>query len=214
VRIRRALRSLAGQLPDGRPLSAVHIASRGDEVLARDRDTVWAPETGQVALDFSVEELASRVEPLAARTVRDREADGALDADGWYDLGFDLEAVSLAEAERAYDRAIALKPEHADACVNRGRLRHERGDLDGAEADYRRALAVRSEHALAHFNLGVVMEDRGREPEALDAYRTALRCDPLLADAHFNLAGVLERSGDVAGAVRHLAAYRRGRARA
>jgi tetratricopeptide (TPR) repeat protein len=161
-----------------------------------------------------VEELASRVEPFAARAVRAREADGGLDADGWYDLGLDLEAVSPAEAERAYDRALALEAEHTDASVNRGRLRHERGELEGAEADYRRAIGVRSDHALAHFNLGVVLEDRGRDAEAGDAYRTALRHDPQLGDAHFNLAGLLERSGDVAGAVRHLAAYRRGRARA
>ncbi|NNF39277.1 MAG: tetratricopeptide repeat protein [Gemmatimonadetes bacterium] len=214
VRIRRTLRSLAEQLPAGRPLSAVHIASRGEEVLVRDRDTVWVPETGQVALDFSVQELASKVEPFAARAVQAREADGALDADDWYDLGLDLEAVSPVEAERAYDRALALAAEHADAAVNRGRLRHERGDLDRAEADYRRAVGVRPDHALAHFNLGVVLEDRGRDAEAGDAYRAALGHDPQLADAHFNLAGLLERSGDVAGAVRHLAAYRRDRARA
>jgi tetratricopeptide (TPR) repeat protein len=214
LRIRRTLRRLATQLPAGRPLSAVNISARGDEVLVRDRDTVWAPETEQVAFDFSVGELASKVEPFASRVVRDREAEGRMEADDWYDLGFDLEAVSLAEAERAYGRALALDPAHADALVNRGRLHHERGDLDEAEAHYRRALSVDPRRALAHFNLGVALEDRGQPQAAETAYRAALNLDPGLADAHFNLAGLLERAGDVTGAVRHLAAYRRGRARA
>ena len=41
-----------------------------------------------------------------------------------------------------------------------------------------------------------------------EAYRRAIELDPDNADAHYNLAGILERSGDKAGAVRHLTRYR------
>ena len=176
--------------------------------MVRDQDTVWSPETEQVAFDFSVGELASRVAPFAARAAREREEAGDMAADDWFDLGFDLEAVSVAEAERAYGEALTLEPAHPDALVNLGRLRHEGGDLGEAEDRYRAALRARPDHALASFNLGVVLEDRGQEAEAVVAYREALARDGDLRDAHFNLARLLERAGDLTGAVRHLAAYR------
>lgn len=207
-RIARALRRLAGQLPAGRPLSAVHITARGEEVLVRDRDTVWAPETEQVAFDFSVGELASRVAPFAARAAREREASGSMEADDWYDLGFDLEAVSVDEALRAYGEALALDSGHPDALVNVGRLLHEAGRLSDAEARYREALRADPDHALARFNLGVALDDAGRADDAIVAYTEAVGRDPGLAVAHFNLSRLLEERGDLTGAVRHLAAYK------
>ena len=212
-RIRRALRSLREQLPAGRPLSAVRITAHGDELLVRDRDTVWEPETGQVAFDFEVGELAQKVEPFARRAADEREASGELDGDDWHDLGFDLEAVSIDEAQRAYRRALALTPGHPDALVNLGRLLHERGSLAEAEAHYRQALDAQPAHALARFNLGVALDDLERPEEAREAYRQALADDPELAGAHFNLSRLYEAEGDVRRAVRHLSTYKRLRER-
>ena len=184
-RIRRALRRLREQLPSGRPLSAVRIVASGDEVLVQDRKTVWEPVTEQVAFDFAVEDLAARVEPFARRRAREREAEGAMEADDWYDLAFDLEAVSLDEARRGYRRTLALEPGHPEALVNLGRLLHEEGDLPEAEAHYRRALEENPDHPVARYNLGVALEDRG----------------------------ALEAEGDMQRAVLHLATYKRLRGR-
>ncbi len=208
-RVRQSLRRLREQLPSGRPLSAVRIVARGDELLVHDRDTVWEPVSEQVAFDFAVDELAARVEPFARRVAREREAAGEMDADDWYDLGFDLEAVTADEAKRAYRQALALQPGHPEALVNLGRLLHEEGQLADAEAYYRRALVMEPRHALARYNLGVALEDSGRADAALKAYRDALGADPGLAGAHFNLARLYEARGDVQNAVRHLAAYKR-----
>lgn len=209
-RLNRALRELKGQLPRGRPLSAVRVVAQGEEILVQDRDTVWVPETGQVAFDFAVDELASRVEPFAARASRERTAQfEEMAADDWYDLGHDLEAVSLKQAVEAYRKALELDPGHAEAHVNLGRLQHETGRLDDAEGHYRQALAVRPDHPTARFNLGVALEDRGRAQAAVAAYQEALQVDPQLAAAHFNLARLLEAAGDTTGAVGHLAAYKR-----
>lgn len=208
-RIRRALRRLAEQLPEGRPLSAVRVSAEGEHVMVRDRDTVWEPETGQVAFDFSVEELASKVEPFARRAAEARLRRTGLDADGWYDLGLDLEAVSVSQACGAYEEALRLDTSHVEAHLNLGRLLHEQGRLEDAEEHYLRARELDPENALAWYNLGVVLEDLGRVGEAKAAYGMALEADPELSGAHYNLAGLCERTGDVAGAVRHLAAYRR-----
>jgi tetratricopeptide (TPR) repeat protein len=213
-RIRRALRRLREQLPAGRPLSAVRIAAVGDELLVQDRDTLWSPVSEQVAFDFAVEELAVRVEPFARRAAREREAAGDMEADDWYDLGFDLEAVSLEEAKRAYGRALGLRPEHPEALVNLGRLLHEEGDVEEAASHYRRALEVAPGDPVARYNLGVALEDLGATHAAADAYRQALARDPDLAGAHFNLARLCEAGGDVREAVQHLAAYKRLRERA
>jgi tetratricopeptide (TPR) repeat protein len=187
----------------------VSIAAAGEQVVVRDTDTLWEPETGQVTFDFSVGDLASRVEPFAGRLARERATAEGLDADGWYDLAWDLEAVSLEEAAEAYRRVLSLAPTHFEARVNLGRLLHESGDLPAAESEYRAALASEPSSALATFNLGVALEDQGRLREAAEAYEQAVYLDAALAEAHFNLARLREQQGDPRGALRHLSEYRR-----
>ena len=208
-RVRAALLSLRAQLPQGRPLSAVRVSAAGERVVVRDHDTQWEPETGQVALDFSVGELAVRVEPFAPDVAAADADDAELSADDWYDVALDLEAVSADKARAAYRRAIALDPGHAEAHLNLGRILHEAGDLAGAESHYRQACAAHPESALAAFNLGVALEDRGEPREAMAAYRRALELDGENAEAHFNLGRLCEALGDKRGALQHLAQYKR-----
>lgn len=133
----------------------------------------------------------------------------------WYERGLALESTDPPAAIAAYERALAGRPELADAHNNLGRLLHDAGDLAAAEARYRQALAASEAVALYHFNLGVVLEDLGRTSEAIASYERALAIDTHLADAHFNLARQLERQGRAANdeltlrrAVRHLKEYR------
>jgi tetratricopeptide (TPR) repeat protein len=100
-----------------------------------------------------------------------------------------------------------------DAYVNLGRLLHETGQLARAERVYRDALEACGRAPLLLFNLGVLLEDLGRKAEAADAYRGALRADPRLADGHYNLALLYDQLGRPREALRHLAQYRRLRAR-
>jgi tetratricopeptide (TPR) repeat protein len=207
-RVRAALESLREQLPVGRPLSAVHISAVGDRVLVSDDEAVWEPDSGQIAMDFSVAEVAAHTEPHARRALTDIPAANDQSADDWYDAALDLEAVSTESAMAAYERALALDPDHADAHVNLGRLLHERGDLADAESHYRAAARVDSDNARAHYNLGVVLQDQGSPEQAILAYRAALGADATLAAAHFNLSRLCEAEGDDAEALRHLMAYK------
>ena len=208
-RIQKALARVRDELPEGRPLSSVVIGVEHGRVVVREDGRSWDAATGQQRLDFEVAELAAKVAPLARRAVeaaREREAE--LDADSWFNLGFELEAASPEEAEAAYRRAIELDGSHSGAHLNFGRLRHEQGDLESAEEHYRRATRAASSLGMAWFNLGVVLEDRDRSEEAVVAYERALEEDPWLLDAHYNLAGLAEARGDQVGAIRHLKAYR------
>ena len=51
-RVRRALRKLKEQLPEGRTLRGVRIRAEGDHIVVGDGQASWVPESGQVLLDF------------------------------------------------------------------------------------------------------------------------------------------------------------------
>ncbi|HEY1558765.1 MAG TPA: tetratricopeptide repeat protein [Kofleriaceae bacterium] len=134
----------------------------------------------------------------------------------WYERGVALEAVDPPGAIAAYRRALAGRPDLADAHCNLGRLLHDGGDLAAAEACYRQARELAPRVGLYAFNLGVALEDAGRADEAVDQYEQALVLEPAFADAHYNLARLIElaargRGDDVLlrRALRHLHAYRR-----
>lgn len=209
-RIRRTLKRLRQELPRGRSLAELRITAEGERIVVRDGETAWNPDSGQVVIDFQVRDLATRAAPIARRTARAAQAAEAdYDADAWYELGLELEAVAPQEARDAYRRALELDPHHADAHVNLGRLLQEEDLTEEAETHYRAALAQSPEHATAWFDLGTALEDLRRPADAVEAYRRAILADRRLADAHFNLARLYEKAGKKAAALRHLGIYQR-----
>jgi tetratricopeptide (TPR) repeat protein len=133
----------------------------------------------------------------------------------WYERGLALEGSDPAGAQVAYERAVAGRPDFADAHNNLGRMHHDQRRLAAAESCYRLALCVRDDVALYWFNLGVVVEDQGRMAEAIDAYEHALAIDPSFADVHYNLARLYEVTARTSNddlllrrAVRHFSQYR------
>jgi tetratricopeptide (TPR) repeat protein len=212
-RIRKALENVREHLPEGRSITGLRISAHGEQIVVRDGESVWNPESGQSLFDFAISDVAAIAEPVArANFERARADDEGLGADDWYDLGCDLELRAPESAEEAYRRALTLDPSYADAHVNLGRIQHEGGATALAAQHYRAALAADPSHALAAFNLGVALEDLGKVDEAIAAYEHALELEPDNADAHYNLAGIHERRGDRAIAFQHLKEYSRLRA--
>lgn len=205
-RLLRSLRDLKKQLPEDRPLTAIRIALEADELVARDEDLAWNPESGQVQLGLEVQEEGD-VESLDRRRARPVSAEKRLKAVDWYELGCGLQAQAPEQAADAFRRAVELDAGLADAHINLGVLLHERSNLEGAELCYRLALRADPESATAAYNLGVVLEDLGKPEEATEVYRRAIESDPLLADAYYNLSRLYERAGDRAAALRHLRSY-------
>jgi len=209
-RIHRALKKLRHELPRGRSLAELRIVAEGDRIVVSDGLAAWNPESGQLSLDFAVSDLATKAAPIARRTAQAaRRAEGDFDAAGWYELGYELEAVAPVEARDAYRRALELDAHHADAHVNLGRLLHEQGLVEEAERHYRQALRDSPDHATAAFNLAIVLEDLHRPADTIAPYRAALATDPRLADAHYNVARLYDTVGKKAAALRHLSIYRR-----
>ena len=219
--VKRALKRLRAQLPEGRPMTGVRIAADGRRVVVRDGGSVWNPESGQALFDFAVAEVASAAAPHARKAAAEaRRESGRLTATDWYRLGCDVEAASPVDARDAYRRAVELEPHHADAHVNLGRLLHEDGKTAAAEMHYRIALTASPAgvtsavidslvaRLAAAFNLGVALEDRGRPRDAAQAYERALASDPEFLDAHYNLGLLYGKLGRIAAAIRHLSAYK------
>ncbi len=208
-RVKRALRRLRAQLPHGRGLAGVRLAVEGEEIVVRDGQVAWEPESGQAVLDFGAPRLVPGVAVLPARGAAASPGGRTeIDAESWFDLGCELESENTGQARDAYRRALELDPEHFDARINLGRLLHESGEFSAAEANYRLALRTRPGDATASFNLGVALEDQRRPAEALQAYEQAIATDPRYADAHYNLSQLYERLGRPTEALRHLQTYR------
>src|SRR6266516_2306456 len=186
--------------------------------FARDGFLTPSPGRGGGKLQFSFQDLvilrtakalvAARI-PARRTAQAARAAEGDLDADDWYELELEMEAVDPDEARDAYRRALELDAHHADAHVNLGRLLHEQGMIAEAERHYRLALRENPDHTTAAFDLGIALEDLNRPADAIEAYRAALVTDPRLADAHYNVARLYEKVGKKAAALRHLSSYRR-----
>jgi tetratricopeptide (TPR) repeat protein len=219
IRIRRALEKLRRQLPEGRPLTGVHIGAEGNRIVVRDGRTRWQPESGQALFDFAVETLerkAARVDDRNVARLEDRRGNGHAgahagdhrDLDTLFTTAAHAEDDSPTKAMALYSRVIELDPAHADALINLGRLHHERAELDIAVTLYRRALEARPGDATAAFNLGVALEDGGDQEGAERAYRHTIVLESTYADAHYNLACLYERCGQHVQALRHLRAYR------
>lgn len=208
-KIRRALRELRNQLPQGRPLSTVRIRADGDRVTVRHAGVAWHPESGQTTFDFEPADLASGLAPAAERVWHEAQSNTAMSGDDWFELGLDIDAVDGARAADAYSRALAANPEHADAHVNLGRLHQEQGAVDKAEYHYRAALRSEPQHLTANFNLGTVLEDLGHVEDALRAYQQVLTLEPAFLDAHFNSARLFERLGERDRALQHLRHYQK-----
>jgi tetratricopeptide (TPR) repeat protein len=204
-RISTTLHTLSLGLPSGKSMSSLKLLRRGKEILARERDAVWNTATGQMLLEFAQPEN-SDVAELLPRGYRVRETNDACD---WFELALEYEHRDAnREAEAAYRRARELDPEHVNARINLGRLRHADNALDEAESLYREALDVEPRHPIALFNLGVVLEDRGVVGSAIECYKLAIDADPEIPEAHYNLARLYVKQSEDAEAIRHYARYK------
>ncbi len=126
-------------------------------------------------------------------------------ATAWYELGLSLEASDPARAAEAYERALAGRPDLADALNNLGRLHHETAGRVTAERGSNAAnanelaaprAALTSEHT----------EPRSGAAHAEGCYRLAICAQPNVALYWFNLGVSVEDQGRASEAI---AAYER-----
>ena len=86
----------------------------------------------------------------------------------------------------SFDRALAVRPDHAEALSNRGVTLRELKRFDEALASFHRALVVRPDHAEALSNRGLTLHELKRLEEALASFDRALKVRPDYSVALFN----------------------------
>jgi predicted O-linked N-acetylglucosamine transferase (SPINDLY family) len=91
-----------------------------------------------------------------------------------------------AEALANCDKAIALKPDFAEAYYNRGNALQEMKRYDEALASYNKSIELKPSYADAYRNRGITLQDLKRYDEALASYSKAIELKPSYADAYSN----------------------------
>ncbi len=105
------------------------------------------------------------------------------------------------EAIAAYQKALELDPNLANANFNLGNALRDAGRTDEAITAYQRFLEKHPDDAEAHNNLGVVLAKRADLTAASRAYQRALELNPNLAIAISNLADLLCHQGETEMAI-------------
>jgi len=101
----------------------------------------------------------------------------------------------LTQGTAAYEHALRINPDYADAHYNLGAVYDTQGKLPEAQAAYEHALRTKPDHAQAQNNLGILLFKQGNRDEAEEHFGIAIRSDPDYAEAHFNLGNVLADQG-------------------
>jgi len=100
-----------------------------------------------------------------------------------------------ATAANLIGRALARKPNFADAHSNLGNVFREMGRVDEAEKSYRKALEVNRTFTMAHYNLGNILMNQKRFNEASQSFDRAIDANPRLAEAYINRGIALKELG-------------------
>lgn len=108
-------------------------------------------------------------------------------AEFWFKQGIiQLETEDFTEAITSFDQALAIKPDFAEALVNRGVVLHALGKFHEALSSFDRVI-FEFVHASAWKNRGRVLNDLERYDEAIDSYNQALQINPNYVEALYEL---------------------------
>ena len=98
-------------------------------------------------------------------------------------------------AVKAYNKALAIKPDNADAYHNLGVALQDQGAMEAAIEAYNKALATKPNFAEAYNNIGNALRDQGKLEEAMEAYNKTLAIKPDNAEAYLNIGNALRDQG-------------------
>lgn len=133
-------------------------------------------------------------------------------------LGFYINPVYYAEAEKDYTRLLADNPYITTTYNDLGRLKLWQNDYDGAIAVFKKGLSVippldhpglnehhrgeiKNELASFYEMLGLAHNYKKERPAAIDYYKKALRLNPYYLPIYKKIADVYYSAGDLEGAI-------------
>ena len=84
-------------------------------------------------------------------------------------------------------KALAIKPDYADAYYNMGIELQKQSKLEEAIEAYNKALSIKPDYADAYYNMGMALQEQGKLEEAIEAQNKALAIKPDYAEAYNNM---------------------------
>jgi tetratricopeptide (TPR) repeat protein len=112
------------------------------------------------------------------------------------------------DAERYFDRELAIDPGNAQALTYLGDVEMKRNNPERALVLLKKAVQLRDDIRIAHVDLGSILAQRGQNQEAIAALQRAVKLDPAQPDAHFRLGRVYQAMGNSAAAQKEFATVR------
>jgi tetratricopeptide (TPR) repeat protein len=197
----KSLKELTSVLPGtDRPLAQLKIIVENSKAIVVDLGKYLIEPNGQLAINFDGElKSQGTVVQLSPNERTDEE---------WFEYGQICEDEErYSEAEDAYRRAVALKPQFPEAYFNLGNVIRALGRVEAAKELYHTAAVQDSTMATAWYNLADIQEEQGYVKEAIVSLRAALQACSTYADAHFNLALCYEKLGKKQDAASHWNTY-------
>jgi len=123
-----------------------------------------------------------------------------------FSFGLGSDRAELRKAEGLFRRAIAARPQFAEARLRLGRVLTLLGQATPAAAELRKAIDSTNDPLLlyyGHLFLGAAQEALSRFDEARAAYERALALRPTHVDAHVNLGRLLHEAHELRLAEEH-----------
>ena len=143
-----------------------------------------------IAKAVSLQEQGNEEEALKIwRGIADafEKVDRELSARAYFSVGYLLiQQEKPEDAIAAYDEAVRLKRDFAEAYNNRGIAKYALGRHEDAITDYNQAIRLKPDPAKAYINRGNVKYALGRHEDAITDYNQAIRLKPDLAKAYYN----------------------------
>jgi Tfp pilus assembly protein PilF/peroxiredoxin len=143
-------------------------------------------------------ELSEQGFDTAALSAFEHVAQADPSAITFYNLGtLYMKGGRAAQAQGAFERALQLKPDYADANNSLGALLAQSGQVPAAIERFRAALQAKPDFADALNNLGFALFQSGDAAQALDLYQKALTLQPDFPEALNNLGIYFGRQRDL-----------------
>jgi tetratricopeptide (TPR) repeat protein len=99
-----------------------------------------------------------------------------------YNLGLQaLAKGDLRSARNAFQDALVIKPDFAEAHTNLGGVLLKLGEVESAIGHFQAAIDLKPEDARASYNLALALEKKGDQRGAREALHRAVELDPRLA---------------------------------
>ncbi len=104
-------------------------------------------------------------------------------------------AGKYADALTAYDKAVFIRPNNADAWLERGVALENLGRYSDAVDSYDKAIALQPAYAEAWYNRGIALRKLGRYADAITSYDKAIAINPSYVEALLNRGVALDYLG-------------------